>query len=309
MIKKYLCLYLFLTVFFAVGCQKNETRFVGNGANESFKIPEKIERIISITPSNTEIISALGMTERIIAVDQFSADVEGLSKDVVIVDFLNPDAETIIGLQPDVVIANSINKMNSTSGPLKSVEDAGVSVIYIRVSSSLEGVMEDVLFIADVLNVKEKGEDIVLNMKKDIDKIKSIGETITERKTVYFEVEPAPHSVSFGSDMFLHELITITGAKNIFEDQKGFFVVNAEEIIARNPDVILSNSAEIADPVAEIYTREGFENINAVKNKNIYFIDTNESARPSHNVIKGLKKIAYRVYPAYYGEYSQESDL
>lgn len=260
----------------------------------------KYERVISTAPSNTEIIAALGLADRLVAVDRYSADIAGLPSGAALIDFLNPDAEILLTLKPDVIITNSINHQRNGSEPLEALSKLGIEVVFIPVSNSLEGIMNDVMTIAGLFGVPERGEEITGTMRNEIAVIKKTGMNISEKRAVYFEIEPPPHIVSFGSGVFLDEMLTIIGAENIFADQRGFFVVNAEELIARNPDVILTNVSELSNPVTELYARGGFANISACKNKRVYFIGTNESARPSPNVMNALKQIAHAVYPEYY---------
>ena len=295
-----ICFCLLYTAIFS-SCTKNNTSKNDIQKTETQPASGKIyERIISTAPSNTEIIAALGLAEKLIAVDRYSHDVPNLPSNIVYIDFINPDAETLITLAPDLIVANAINQQRSGSEPLKAIEKLGIQVIYIPVSTSLEGVIGDVRFIADLLSVSERGAEIGEEMRREIAAVRAIAAGIQQKRSVYFEVEPAPHAVSFGSGLFMDEMINLAGGNNIFAGQNGFFVVNAEEVIEANPDVILTNVSELADPAAELYTRAGFENINAHKNKRIYFINTNNSVRASPNIVKGLKEIARAVYPEYY---------
>ncbi|MDR0539672.1 MAG: ABC transporter substrate-binding protein [Spirochaetaceae bacterium] len=266
------------------------------------------KRIISTAPSNTDIIAALGMAGRLVAIDKYAGSVSKLPPEIPRLDFLNPDAETLIALEPDLIIAHSMNEQRNGNEPLAIMKKLGVQVVYIKTSNSLEGIQDDIMYLARLLGVPERGDAIIGTMREEIDKIRETGRRIytekrIEPRTVYFEIEPAPHATTFGSGVFLDEIITLCGAKNIFADQKGFFVPNSEEIIHRSPSVILTNASEVADPIAELYARTGFENTSAHKNKRIYYIDTDASARPTHNVIKALKQIAFSIYPEYYNEY------
>jgi iron complex transport system substrate-binding protein len=289
----------------AASCVKGRTNdgAVSIYAHEPYTQPERAyTRVISTAPSNTEIIAALGLAGRLIAIDRFSGDVPGLPDDLVSIDFMNPDAETLISLEPDLIIANAINRQRAGSTALDAIAKLGVQVVYVPVSGSLESIESDIQYIARLLGVQEKGDAISGAMRRKVNAVREVGGSIAERRTVYFEVEPAPHAVSFGSGVFINEMIALAGARNIFAMENGFFVVNAEEIITANPDVILTNAGDQDDPVEELYNRTGFENINAHKTRRIYFINTNNSARAGPNVVKGLYEIARAIYPEYYSE-------
>ena len=139
-------------------------------------------------------------------------------------------------------------------------------------------------------------------MKKEVEEIKGIGEKITNKKKVYFEIGSTPSLYSFGKDTFLNEMIQIIGAENIFGNEDSWISPTPESVIAANPDVILTNVPEINGISAtdEIKSREGWDSLTAVKENQIYEIDKNSSSRPSQNVIKALKEMAKAIYPNEY---------
>jgi iron complex transport system substrate-binding protein len=271
------------------------------------KISGPIERVFSAAPSNTEIIIALGEGSRLAAVDKYSMDIEGIDRNIPAIDFLYPDAEAIIALHPDLIIASEHN-MVAGDDPFKLIRESGIAVAYMPSSGGIEEIYRDIAFIADLLGVSERGDEIIRDMKESIASIAVTGSSITEKKTVYFEISPAPYIVSFGSGTFLHEMLEIIGAENIFAGTTGWIAAGEEAIVAANPDVILTNSVLPAtagvpgggDPVAEILGRPGFKDIRALQNRAVYRIDANASSRPTHHIVKALLEMARAVYPEYY---------
>ena len=295
--KKILALIMTLSIFVLSGCSSQTDRMVTDREGTEVNIPTKIEKIISTAPSNTEVLMALGLGDKLVAIDKYSTDIEGINTELPQIDFLNPDAETIIGLEPDIVIASGHNKTGSVEDPFKAISEAGIPVVYIPSSDSIDGIYKDIEFIADVVNERSKGKEIVDDMKAQVEEIKAIGDTITDKKSVYFEISPAPYLSSFGKSTFLNEMIEIIGAKNIFENEEGWVSPTAEAIIDANPDVILTNVNYVENPTKEIMSRDGWDNITAVKEKAVYSIDANSSSRPTQNIIKALKEMAKAVYP------------
>ncbi|MBO5130984.1 MAG: ABC transporter substrate-binding protein [Romboutsia sp.] len=297
-----LILTMVLVVMLAmVGCSSKETT-IKDREGKDVKVPDKIDRIISAVPSNTEILMGLGLKDKLVGVDTYSQDIPNLPKDIEIIDFYNPDAEAIIGLQPDIVLASSHNKTGTGDDPLKIIEDAGISVFYIPNSESIESIYDDINFIAGITNTKAKGQEIVNNMKAEINKIAEIGKTITDKKKVYFEIGPAPTLYSFGHSTFLNEMIELVGAENIFKDINGWTSPSEEAVIDANPDVILTNVNYVENSIEEIKSRKGWENIKAIKDNQVYMIDKNASSRPSQHIVTALKQIANAIYPEYYGQ-------
>lgn len=298
--KKILALIMTLSIFVLSGCSSQTDRMVTDREGTEVNIPTKIEKIISTAPSNTEVLMALGLGDKLVAIDKYSTDIEGINTELPQIDFSNPDAETIIGLEPDIVIASGHNKTGSAEDPFKAISEAGIPVVYIPSSDSIDGIYKDIEFIADVVNERSKGKEIVDDMKAQVEEIKAIGDTITDKKSVYFEISPAPYLSSFGKSTFLNEMIEIIGAKNIFENEEGWISPTAEAIIDANPDVIITNAGYMENPTEEIKSRDAWENINAIKNNEVYLVDQNASSRPSQNVIKALEQMAKAVYPEHY---------
>ena len=299
--KRIISIILCMVLIFAVGCSSTETKkTVTDREGNEVTIPTKIERIVSTAPSNTEVLVDLGVADKLVCVDNYSEGIEGLNKDVEKMDFSAPDAEAIIGLEPDIIIASGYNKSGSGDDPFKAISDAGISVVYIPSSNSINGIYKDIEFLASIVNAEDEGEKIISNMKKEISEIAEKGKTIKDKKTVYFEIGPAPTLYSIGKDTFVNEMISLIGAENIFKDEESWISPTEESVLDANPDVILTNVNYVDDPVSEIIGRQGWDSITAVKNKDVYSIDADSSSRPTPNIIKALKEMAKAIYPDVY---------
>ncbi|AEF85928.1 periplasmic binding protein [Treponema primitia ZAS-2] len=294
---------LFAAALLLAGCGGNNARLVTDRGGNSVAISGPVNKVISTAPSSTEILVDLGLADKLTAIDKYSLGVRGVNQDLPLIDFFFPDAEVIIGLNPDVIISNGHNKIGAGDDPFKLIREAGISVVYIPLSSDIDGICGDIEFIADLMNVPDRGKELVRSFKSQIDEIAAIGNTIEDKKTAYFEISPAPELVTIGRNTYLHEMMTIIGTVNIFSDQIGVIFPGAESILERNPDVIITNIQERYNPVGEIKNREGFEYINAVKNNAIYLVDTNSAARPSARIVLALRQMAKAVYPDKYEKF------
>ncbi len=289
-------LILILLVSFTA-CSAGQAASLTDRAGNSVTIPAKIERIICASPAASEVIVELGMGDKIIAVDLYGTDVAGLPE-VEAIDFSSPDAEALIALTPDLIIGSGHTAFTA-GDTLKTLSDAGICVVDIPSSESIAGIKEDILFIAELLRIKDKGQAIVDNMQKIIDDVKKVTDTITEadRKRVFFEISPAPDIYSFGSGTYIDELITIAGGKNAFSDISGWTKPSPESVIERDPQVYFTNVAWMEDAVSEILSRESFKDMSAVKDKQVYLISANASSRPSHNITIALMEMAKAINP------------
>lgn len=284
--------------------QNNETKEAvslptKDRAGNEVTIPEEITKIISISPSNTEILVELGFGDKLVAVDKYSTDIEGIPADIPQFDIMTPDVEQLVALSPDIIYATGMS-MAKGNDPFKPIKDMGITVVYIPSSSSIDGIYEDITFIADSLKVSEKGQEIVDNMKTKIEEFREIGSTIKDKKTVYFEIAGAPNLYSFGKGVFLNEMIELLGAKNILAEEDKWIAVSDEVIVAENPDIILTNVDYIENAVDEIKNRAGWENVTAIKNDDVHFIDRDASSLSNHNIVKALEEMAKAIYPEAY---------
>ena len=268
-------------------------------------LPESINTVVSIGPSINEILIGLGLADKIIAADTYSYGVEGLDPALAIFDMMALDGERLINLEPDVILVTSMTKVEGVDF-LKSVTDAGICVAYIPNSNSIESIMDDIRFIAAVMGVAEKGDEVIGGMEAEITAISAIGETIAEKKKVYFEIGSPPYLYSFGTGVFLNEMIELVGAENILADINSWVQISEEAVVDANPDVILTNVAYNyypADPAAEvedIKARPGWGALTAVQNNDVHYIDTDSSSQPTHKIIIALKEMAKAIYPDKY---------
>jgi iron complex transport system substrate-binding protein len=291
-------LLIVLTILLLSGCGRDKGREIIDRSGRTAIVKNDINRVVSTAPSNTEIITDLGQAHKLIAIDVHSANVAGIPEDLPLLDFFYPDAEVIINLEPDIIIASGHNPTGSGEDPFRLLRDTGISVVYIPMSKSIDDIYQDIAFIAGLLHAHEKGEEVINSMREQIDKISQIG--IENRKKVYFEISAAPDMMTFGNGSYINDMISVIGAVNIFEHDNWLVSPGAESIIERNPDIIFTNVNYIPDPIGEIKSRPGFNHISAVINNRVYQIDTDSSVRPSSRIILALRQMSQAVYPRRY---------
>ena len=272
-------------------------------AGNAITVPAEITRIISLAPSTTQVLEALGALDSLVAVDnQTPMYVDGTSE-LPQFDMMAPDVEQIAALEPDVVFASGLSYLDGN--PFAALTEMGVCVVDIPSSASIADVEDDIRFIAACLGKDAEGKAIVDEMSASIDAIAAIGATIEDKKTVLFEISALPYIYSFGAGTFLDEMITLIGAENVFGDQAGWLAVNEEDAVAANPDVILTNVNYIEDSVGEILSREGWDVVTAVANADVHYIDNGASSLPNQHIVDALIEMAVAVYPEAYADYAE----
>jgi iron complex transport system substrate-binding protein len=242
----------------------------------------------------------LGLADKLVAIDKYSADTAGLPGGLVQIDFSYPDAEAILSLEPDIIIASGHNTTVSGDDPFRILREMGIPVTYISMSKSINEIYNDIAFIADLLDVKDHGDALIASMKAQVDEINRKTAQAKIKRSVYFEISALPEIFTFGRDNYINDMITVINGRNIFENDNWVLSPSIEAIIERNPDVILTCVEYLPDPVGEIKSRDGFNHINAVINNRICRIDTNSVVRPSARIILALNQMARSVYPELY---------
>ena len=296
--------YFIIIFIFIFSCNyNNSSSQIKDRAGNEIKIPERIDKIICLSPSITEILIDIGEAYKIISVDSYSKEI--LEKNNIdysemqIFDMMNPNAEKIISINPDIIFVNTFSVFSGKSS-IDIIKSLGLTVAVIPNSDTLAGIEDDIYFLGEVLKLKDKAEEIVFEMKENIEKIKSIGDKIEDKKSIYFEIGAMPNLYSFGTNVYLDDMINIIGAKNIFEDRNSWIAVSEESVLSANPDIIFTSVDYIDNPVSEILNRHAWQNIKAIQKKQVYFIPS--SSLPNHNIIKSLVLMAKSIYPNEYKE-------
>ncbi len=296
--------YFIIIFIFVFSCNyNNSSSQIKDRAGNEIKIPERIDKIICLSPSITEILIDIGEAYKIISVDSYSKEI--LEKNNIdysemqIFDMMNPNAEKIISINPDIIFVNTFSVFSGKSS-IDVIKSLGLTVAVIPNSDTLAGIEDDIYFLGEVLKLEDKAEEIVFEMKENIEKIKSIGDKIEDKKSIYFEIGAMPNLYSFGTNVYLDDMINIIGAKNIFEDRNSWIAVSEESVLSANPDIIFTSVDYIDNPVSEILNRHAWQNIKAIQKKQVYFIPS--SSLPNHNIIKSLVLMAKSIYPNEYKE-------
>lgn len=264
-------------------------------------IPENVESIIVLAPSLAETVVALGEGDKIVGYDLNSVGLDGLPENVPTFDTVTPDVEQLMAIAPDVLLVSSLSLYDQET-PYQPLIDAGICVICVPTSESIDGIKSDIEFIASALSVPKSGETLISELNAELDELSAIAATIpeNERKSVYFEISAAPYMYSCGSDTYLNEMIELIGANNILADQSGWLSVEPETVVAADPDVIFTNVNYLDDPIQEILDRDGWAGVTAVKNGDVYYIDNAASSIPDRNIVVALRQMAEALYPDYY---------
>ena len=254
------------------------------------------QRIVSLGPSNTEILYALGVGALVVGVDDYSDYPPGaVDKPKVGAPFPSFSLEVLLALEPDLVLSIPLSEFND------QIRASGIPVVVLD-PRSIEDILRDILLVGSVVGADEEATFLVEGMEHRIKTVEDKTRDVRKAQ-VFYEVDATdptkPYTVGPGS--FVDSLITLAGGENIFGDAKSPYPqVNLEVVVSRDPKVILLGDALVPyNPQTPeiVAARPGWGIITAVQNGDIIEVDANLVTRPGPRIIEGLELIARTLHP------------
>jgi iron complex transport system substrate-binding protein len=264
------------------------------------------QRLISLAPSTTQMLFALGVGDKVVGVTDyddypynFSAWIEAGNMTSV-GGYSTPNMEAIATLQPDLILATSIN-----SADVVTMRSLGYNVIVTN-PTSINGVYQDISMIGRATGAEETASDLITSISTQISNIatKIADANLTENPTVYYEVWYDPsYLMSAGSASWINDVIDNAGGVNIFGDvNQQYPTTSSEVIVQKNPDVILlptdpGSGMAFYGSIDDVKARPGWNTISAVQNDHVYTIDEDLFSVPGPRIGDQVQAVAECLYP------------
>jgi|SRR5690625_805997 len=275
--------------------EENEFPITIEDANgKEITIDEKPEQIVSLIPSNTEIVYELDLGDSLVGVsDHDNYPEEVLDKEKI--GGLELNVEKILSLEPDLVLAHPTN---DTDG-LEQLEESGITVFVINDATNFDEVYDSIELISQVTGTEDKGKDLITAMQNDLNEIAEKAEEIDEdeKKKVYLEISPAPEIFTPGKNTFENDILELLNAENVAKDEDGWVEISEEAVVEMNPDVIALTYDYIDNPVEEVMKRKAWQDIDAIMDEQVFLIDTDIVSRPGPRLVEGAEKLGEVIYP------------
>ncbi len=275
---------------------------VTDGLNRQVTLPAAAQKIVSLAPSNTEILYAIGAGSQIIGRDDFSNfPSQALELPSVGGSMSNYNLEEITRLEPDLVLAGGIN----TPEQVKALEDLGITVFFLANPVDLEDLFENLQTVALLTGQESEAEALVASLRQRVNAVESALEGVTERPSVFYELDgsdPArPWTAGPGS--FTDYLITLAGGENIAAGLSGEWAqISQEELILQDPHIILLGDAAYGVTVEQVAARPGWDTLQAVRQQRVYPFDDDLVSRPGPRLVDGLVALARIFHPDLAGD-------
>jgi iron complex transport system substrate-binding protein len=258
------------------------------------------ERIVSIAPSNTEVLFSLGLGGMIVGVDRFSDFPPEAKQKAQVGGMIDPDFERIASLRPDLVFATGELQRQAVETSAR----LGLLVFALN-PSTVDGVLQSIAKVARITGVSRRGQEVTTSLRQRASEVtrKTRMIPLTQRPSVFWVVWPEP-LMAAGPRTFIHDLIVLAGGRNIAADVRGprdYPIFSLEEVASRNPDVIISTD-EARGALGDLKAKEGWKELLAVRRGRVYFLNSALVSRPGPRLVDGLEAVARLLHPSLFSK-------
>ena len=283
---------IFLQILFLSSDAYAKRRLIDQMGREVV-IPDNPGRVIALAPSITEIIFAIGCQDRLIGATLFSDFPEQAEKLPKVGSYVHLDLEKIVSLKPDLCIATKDGNPKDVVNRLEALKIP----VYAVNPKDLQTVMDTIVETGRLLCAEKAAEKTAANMKKRLEKIRELVKKAEKKPKVFFQIGIAP-IVSVGTKTYIHELIILAGGINLSRGQTAYPRYSMEQVIGLAPDVIIITSMARGAVFERVKARwSRWSELPAVKNNNIFLVDSNLFDRPAPRLINGLELLVKLIHP------------
>ena len=253
------------------------------------------QRIISLSPSNTEIVYALGLQDKLVGVTSYDNYPPDAKNKLVVSGFSTIDLEKIITAKPDLVLADDIQKKDA----IPALEKLGITV-YTMSPNNTDMIFNDLKVLGHISGKTKEADNLVSNLKSRIKVVadKTAKLTDLQKPRVLYVTWHDPIWTA-GNGTMIQYLIDQAGGTNIASDLHGYATITMETAVQRNPQIIIVMSSMGAQNVSLdfIKSNDQFKSTDAVKNGRVYEIDADIFGRTTPRIVDGLETLAKLIHP------------
>lgn len=269
-----------------------------DGLQRSVTLEKPAQRVVSMAPSNTEILYAIGAGAHVVGRDDFS-DYPAEAKQVVSIggSMGKYNNEAIVNLKPDLVLASQIN----TPEQVQALEKLGLKVYYLANPDDLPGLYQNLQTVAALTGYSAEAAKLIDTLKTRVAAVEQKVQAVKERPLVFYEIDSTDPNAPYtsGPNTFIDKLITMAGGRNVGSSLKDAYAqISLEALLVQNPDLILLGDYTWGGVTAEqVAQRAGWGQLSAVKDGKVYPFDDNLVSRPGPRLVDGLEALYKLLHP------------
>lgn len=261
---------------------------VVDAEGNKIQLKQKPKKIVSLIPSNTEILFALGLGKEVKGVTAYD-DYPKAAQKITKVVSTEVDTEKIIAMKPDLVLGHE-SSLNFQKDAYKQLEEAKIPLFVVKDAQTLQSAEKTIEQIGQLTGTTDKAKAVVQRMEKQKASLQTKAAKQKKQPTVWLEISNDLYTA--GDNTFMNEMLDLAGGKNIVT-KKGYPKYNEEQVIKADPDVIITTYPNAKQEIAK---RKAWKNIRAVKDGRIYSLDADELSRPGPRLIDGAEEIYQAIY-------------
>ncbi len=269
-------------------------RIFKDGLGHEVRIPLPAQRIISLAPSNTEILFAIGAGPQVIGRDDFSDYPPDAVKLRKVGSGARLDLEAIVAQQPDLVLLAEIYSASHA----KPLEELGLCVFLLPNPLTFDGLFANIRLLGQLTGRDAEAARLAGSLETRVKAVEDRRRGVKYRPSVFYELDSTDpiHPWTAGPGTFLHTLITLAGGENFAASEtRAFPRISVETIIRGDPDIIILGDARSGVTVESVSRRAGWEELSAVKQGRVYAFDDDLASRPGPRLVEGLEVLAEMV--------------
>ena len=273
-------------------------RTITDGLGSEVTIPQKPQRIVSLTLATDEILLSLVATERVRAVTYLAGDsiwtnVSEIARQVE--HTVQSDPEQIIALEPDLVLAATYNNPDH----IKLLRDAGIPVVVVSLFDSVDQVADNIRYVAQLTGDEARAEELIAAMEERLAAIEAMAAKAETKPRVLFYTA---FGSSAGKGSTFSDIVQRAGGINLGDEALDgpFGEISLEKIVELNPDVIITDEFSPEDNAKwqeNFSNHPALANVNAKKNGRIYTVPARHISTLSHYIVEGVYDVAKLLHP------------
>jgi iron complex transport system substrate-binding protein len=254
--------------------------------NGKVTVPKRPARIVSLSPTATETLFAIGAGAQVVAVDDQSDYPKNAPRTTL--SGFTPNVESIAGYRPDLVVISFDPK-----GLSEALGKLGIPVVHQDAAATLKGAYQQIRQLGKVTGHTRQADGLVTRMKQRIASIVAKTRTKTTGSTVYHELDPTLFSLT--SNTFVGRIYEMFGLRNVADEAKGgtdYPQLSAEYVVSANPDlIVLADTVCCAQSARTVASRPGWSRIAAVRSGSVVRLDDSIASRWGPRLVNLVRAI------------------
>jgi len=269
---------------------------VHDGAGRTLTLDAPAQRIVSLAPSNTEIVFSVGGGQQLVGRDERSdypeaaASVESIGS-----TYGELNIEAIVSLKPDLILAAAVTPPEQ----VKALEQVGLSVFVVGNPDDFPALFDNLLQVGALTGHTDVAEALVSDLRARYAAVLDAVDG-ADSVSLFYEIDGSDPSAPWttGSGTFQDLMFSLAGGKNIAADINGWGQMSLEQIVVADPQVIIFGGGPFVPTTVEsLKARTGWGGINAVKNDQVYDVNTDLIDLPGPRLVDGLEQVAQILHP------------